>query len=209
MEVLVILKFNRKMIKDKFLDLLVGINLTLVSFFMPVYYKKWKDTKKIKFFNKSLDVDTEIKKIIAAVRVKHGFNRSSIVDYHNGTTSLGGFSFKNSSMRYEDCDEHTKYISMEFQNIPCSIITDMLLRLERSEKGYVSVTDDQNETSDEQSVITHRMYGIRQAYNFRIGTSLIYGCLSLVSTDQKIRLSEDDIIDIKAACQKIFLLRNK
>jgi hypothetical protein len=181
----------------------------VLAFFLPVWYKKWKDAKKIKSFNKALDVDTEIKKILAEVRAKYGFNRSSIVDYHNGTTSLGGFSFKNSSMRYEDCDEHTKYISMEFQNIPCSIVNDMLLRLERSEKGYVTATDDQNETLDEQSVITHRMYGIKQAYNFRIGSSLIYGCLSLISTNEKIRLSEDDILNIKAACQKIFLLRNK
>lgn len=190
-------------------NILESIIAATLAFFLPVWYKKWKDKKKIKFFNKALDVDTEIKKIIAEVRAKHGFNRSSILDYHNGTTSLGGFSFKNASMRYEDCDEHTKSMIMEFQNIPCSIVNDMLLRLERSDKGFVTVTDDQNETLDEQSVITHRMYGIKQAYNFRIGSSLIYGCLSLVSTNEKIRLSEDDILDIKAACQKIFLLRNK
>ncbi len=59
----------------------------VLAFFLPVWYKKWKDAKKIKSFNKTLDVDTEIKKILAEVRAKYGFNRSSIVDYHNGTTS--------------------------------------------------------------------------------------------------------------------------
>lgn len=190
-------------------SILESIVAATLAFFLPVWYKKWKDKKKIKVFSKGLDVDSEIQKIITELRATYGFNRSSIVDYHNGTTSLGGFSFKNSSMRYESCDEHTKSMIMEFQNIPCSIVNDMLLRLERSDKGFVTVTDDQNETLDEQSVITHRMYGIKQAYNFRIGSSLIYGCLSLVSTNGKIRLSEDDILDIKAACQKIFLLRNK
>ncbi len=190
-------------------NILESIIAATLAFFLPVWYKKWKDKRKIKIFSKGLDTDSEIQKIITEIRATYGFNRSSILDYHNGTTSLGGFSFKNSSMRYESCDEQTKSMIMEFQNIPCSIVNEMLIKLEKSNVGYVMVTDDQNETFDEQAVITHKMYGIRQAYNFRIGDSLIYGCLSLVNTQLRTKLTEDDILNIRAACQKIFLLRNK
>ena len=111
-------------------------------------------------------------------------------------------------MRYEDCDSNTKSIIKEYQNIPCSIINDMLIRLEKSSLGYIVATDDINYTLNEDTVITHKMYGITQAYNFRIGNSLIYGALTLSLTNGRITLSEEDILDIKAAIQKIFLLKN-
>ena len=193
---------------EKTINFIITLFGGLITFFTPIWYKKYKASKNINNFRKHLNIDEEIKLILRELRAKFGFHRVSIQDFHNGTSSFSGFSFKNTSMRYEDCDSNTKSIIKEYQNIPCSIINDMLIRLEKSSLGYIVATDDINYTLNEDTVITHKMYGITQAYNFRIGNSLIYGALTLSLTNGRITLSEEDILDIKAAIQKIFLLKN-
>lgn len=166
--------------------------------------KKFKESKQKNKFKRNLVADDKINSILSDLRSTYGFNRASLIEYHNGTTSLGGFGFKNASMRNESTDEITKSIILDFQNIPCGIIASMLVELEKSPKGYVNVGDD---SSDESVNVTHRMYGVKQAWDFRIGDSLVDGCVSLISTSKNIILSDDDILDIKSKCQRILLYK--
>lgn len=190
---------------EKFYEALGTIVGSLIIFLLtsPVI-KRLKDSKRKNKFKKNLVVDNRINSILSELRSTYGFNRASLIEYHNGTTSLGGFGFKNASMRNESTDEFTKSIILDFQNIPCGIIANMLVELEKNPKGYINTTED---SSDESANITHRMYGVKEAWNFRIGDSLVDGCLSLVSTSENIILSDDDILDIKAKCQRILLYK--
>lgn len=191
---------------EKIYEALGTIIGTMIIFLLssPII-KKFRDSRLKNIFTKKLTVDDEINKILFELRSTYGFNRVSLIEYHNGTKSLGGFGFKNATMRNESTDEITKPIILDFQNIPCSIIASMLIDLEKSPKGYIVINEN---SSDENVNITHRMYGVKQAWDFRIGDSLVDGCLSLVSTTENVDLTEEDILDIKAKCQRILLLKS-
>lgn len=165
---------------------------------------KLKALKQKTRFHKRLKTENEINKILTELRVEYGFNRASLIEYHNGTTSLGGFSFKNATMTNESTDENTRPIIFEVQSIPCSLAASMLVQLESSKNGFIVINED---FPDERIRITHRMYGVKQAWNFKIGNSLIDGCVSLISNQEEITLSPDDILNIKARCQKILMLK--
>ena len=106
-------------------------------------------------------------------------------------------------MRNEVVDNKTKNIITDFQNIPCSIIAEMLVELEDSKEGYIIATDE----GDSPTAITHKMYGVRIEYNFKIGKDLAEGVVSMVFTDNINRLTKEQITEIKAHIQKIRLLR--
>jgi len=156
-------------------------------------------------FHKSMKEAVLINQELASLRDKYDFNRTSLIDYHNGVQSFQGISFKNASMRNEMTDINTKPIIKDFQNIPCSILATMLIDLENSPEGYSITTDDmENETA-----ITYRMYGIKKAYNFKVGKNLTDGIVSLLLNEDNVNLTPEDIKDIKGYIQRIRLIRGK
>ena len=168
----------------------------------------WIQKNRIKNFRNGLQVSEQINHILTEIRSRYSFNRVSIVDYHNGTTSFGGFSLKFGSMTFESTDESTKNIITEYQNIPTSLCSEMLIDLEGKKEGYVIVT---NNNYNEGVQIENTMFGIERSHNFRIGNSLINGMLQCVWTNseyQKITIKEEDVIWIKGQIQKIMLLRD-
>lgn len=190
-----------------------AIGTIIGTFVLFILSKKplatWLERKRINKFRKGIDKADKINQILAEIRSKYGFNRVSIIDYHNGITTFGGFSLRFGSMTYESTDDVTKPLITEFQSIPCSLVSEMLVDLERNPTGYVMVTTQEN-TYSESVDITHTMYGVERAYNFRIGNSLINGCVSCVYTNSeytKIKIDEEDIQWIKAQILKIQLLR--
>ena len=50
-------------------------------------------------FTQSVQVSAKINQELSTIRDKFGFNRVSLIDYHNGTENFKGLSFKNASMR--------------------------------------------------------------------------------------------------------------
>lgn len=168
-------------------------------------YEYVKKRKANRMFTQSVQVSAKINQELSTIRDKFGFNRVSLIDYHNGTENFKGLSFKNASMRNEVIDIRTRPLISEFQNIPCSIVADMLVKLEESKKNYIVVTDQ----GDSETAITHRMFGVKKAYNFKLGKTLVDGVISCVYTENDHDLSEEDILDIKASLQRIFLIRLK
>lgn len=155
-------------------------------------------------FGSRMDADASINKILSDIKSAYGFNSACLIEYHNGTTSLSGFGFKNATMTHESVDDGTKPLILEFKNIPTSLASSMLAELEKSTKGYVIGGEDH---PDEAIRITNRMFNITQSWNFRIGASLVDGCLGLNSINGTVDLSDNDILDIKAKCQKILLIK--
>ena len=156
-------------------------------------------------FHRSMKQAVLINQELASLRDKYEFNRASLIDYHNGVSSFQGVSFKNASMRNEMTDINTKSIIKDFQNIPCAILATMLIELENSPEGYSITTDDM----DNETAITYRMYGIKKAYNFKVGKSLTEGVVSLLLNEGNIDLTPEDIKDIKGHIQRIRLIRSK
>lgn len=156
-------------------------------------------------FHRSMKEAVLINQELASLRDKYDFNRVSLIDYHNGVQSFQRISFKNASMRNEMTDVSTKPIIKEFQNVPCSILATMLIDLENSPDGYSITTDDM----DNETAITYRMYGIKKAYNFKVGKNLTEGVVSLFLNEHNVDLSTEDINDIKGHIQKIRLIRSK
>lgn len=156
-------------------------------------------------FHKSMKEAVLINQELASLRDKYEFNRVSLIDYHNGVHSSQGVSFKNASMRNEMTDLHTKSIIKDFQNIPCSILATMLIELENSPDGYSITTD----KMDNETAITYKMYGIKKAYNFKVGKNLTEGIVSLLLNEDNVALTSEDIKDIKGHIQRIKLIRSK
>lgn len=156
-------------------------------------------------FHKSMKQAVLINQELSSLRDKYEFNRTSLIDYHNGITSFQGVSFKNASMRNEMTDINTKSIIKDFQNIPCAILATMLIELENSPEGYSVTTDDM----DNETAITYRMYGIKKAYNFKVGKNLTEGVVSLLLNEDNVNLTPEDIKDIKGHIQRIRLIRGK
>lgn len=180
-----------------------AVTLLILKYIFDIIIKKVrKDTLSLNF-RKSISITAKINEELSTIRDVYGFNRVSLIDYHNGTESFKGLSFKNASMRNEVVDNKTKNIITDFQNIPCSIIAEMLVELEDSKEGYIIATDE----GDSATAITHKMYGVRIEYNFKIGKDLTEGVVSMVFTDTINRLTKEQIIEIKAHIQKIRLLR--
>lgn len=178
------------------------ILLILKYIFDLIVKKVRKDTLNLNF-RKSISITAKINEELATIRDTYGFNRVSLIDYHNGTESFKGLSFKNASMRNEVVDNRTKNIITDFQNIPCSIVAEMLMNLEASEEGYVIATDE----GDSATAITHKMYGVKTTYNFKIGKDLTEGVVSMVFTDNADQITKEEILELKAHIQKIRLLR--
>jgi hypothetical protein len=82
----------------------------------------------------------------------------------------------------------------------------MLKELKDTKDGYVVVDD---ESAVEETAIAQRMFGVRQSYNFRIGEGLIDGVLCCAFTKDARYFEHEDILELKAAAKKIFLIKNK
>lgn len=165
---------------------------------------RFKKLRMQKRFGKRMEADEEIKIILTELRKLYGFNRSALVEYHNGNISLSGLGFKFATMTHESTDDCSNPLILDFQHIPTSLISSMLSELEKSPRGFVVVNQNH---PDENIQVTNKMYGIVQSWNFKISDSLVDGSLFLTSINNQIVLNNEDILNIKAKCQKILLIK--
>ena len=171
------------------------------------YYEKKNQRKKANNdLNRATDNDVLIKSICAEIIERFGFNRVSVVGYHNGVQTMDGISLKKCSMIQEVTDGYTDQIIGEFQNIPCSIAAEMLKELKETPDGYV-IADD--ESAVEETAIHQRMFNVRQSYNFRIGEGLIDGVLCCAFTGQTRIFEHEEILELKAYAKRIFVIKQK
>ena len=137
----------------------IGVIIGAASVFIINKVYDWVIKNNTSFkFKRQLSKETRINEELSYLRDRFGFNRVVLIDYHNGTESLGGFSFKNASMRYEKLDVKTGSIIKDYQNVPTSIQCSFLNQLENSKEGY-EITDD---TTDDEISIANKMFGIKQ-----------------------------------------------
>ena len=178
----------------------------VLKFLFSLINKDGFRKKMSKALSDSTDKDIKIKQELRNLIERYDFDRVSVIEYHNGITTLAGVSLKKASMTHEETNTRTASMLNEFQSVPCSISASMLKELENTHDGYVCVDD---ESAVEETAIANRMYGVRQAWNFRIGNLLIDGCLSCVYTEETRYFEHEEILDIKASAKKILLIKSK
>lgn len=185
---------------------IIAIVIAFLAKEMWALYKtrriQWK-----KIFNvgRDLEIDVMINDELATLRDRYDFNRAAVIDYSNGITSLAGICFKNFSIRYERVDLITKPIMPECQNLPASSIATFMHELHSVPSGYLIVDD----RGDDNMSMMNRVYGTHQGHCFRLGDSLINGCVSLTYTHITREFNNEEINDIKAVCLRIKMLRDR
>lgn len=185
----------------------IGIIIGASIVYLAPKIEKWYKLKNKKgSFAETLEISVRIQKELDFLCARLSSSRIAILDYHNGTSTYSGLPFNFCSMSYEALDVTTKSIINDFQGIPINPIVNMLLELEKSPVGFVSVTD---VDSDRDIAITQRTYGVKTAYNFKISSSVTDGVLSIVWVDDYTKLSDYQLEEIYVSLRKIDSERKK
>jgi hypothetical protein len=164
---------------------------------------KTKLNKKVEIdsFTNSNIIATEINNELLRIQGGYDAARVAILEYHNGVYSKKGLPFEYSSMRYEVTDHNTRSLMNEFQAVPVSPVAEMLLNLENSEEGYFKVHTD--EEPDNILSRTHKYYGVKTAYTFKLFDTVKEGVLNIVWISNKKDLTDEEIVDIQISIFRI------
>jgi len=199
---------NTLLIADSWSDVIKLIGV-FVGGVIAAISPKLIDLTKSKF-NKINEIDAFTNTNIIAneinnelLRIQGGYDaaRVSILEYHNGVYSKKGLPFEYSSMRYEITDHNTKSLMNEFQAVPVSPVAEMLLKLEKSEEGYIKVHTD----NEPDSILsrTQKYYGVKTAYSFKLFDTVKEGVLNIIWIAEKKDLSNEEIQDIQISIYRI------
>lgn len=164
--------------------------------------------KKVKrsSFVSNLEVAKDIAQELDHLVIKLDASRVCIIDYHNGTSNYAGIPFNFASMSYEARDPNVYPILPTFQSVPISPMVKMLLSLNESKEGYVKTTDS---GPDQDLNILHKVYGTQCSYNFKIGTNLVDGVLSINWNTRHADLDKSEIDEVKVSIYRIKALLEK
>ncbi len=189
------------------LGIIIGATIATIIPYLTAYIKKFK-TKS--FFKNSIKNREKINIILSELRTFLDADRVSLIEYHNGDKSLSGVPFKYASMTYENTNNRTKELIFSFQKVPISPILPMLRGLLESKHGYVKVdTTKKSSGSNELVNRTHNYYGVTTAFNFKIGSSLEEGVLSIIWTDSSVELDAEEIEFVRIKLLEIRDILNK
>ena len=177
----------------------------IIVYLAPKVEQYLKNRSKKKCFVDNISIDCDINRELLYFVNTYKACRACIIDYSNGSSNYAGLPFNHFTMTYEEVSINTPRVKDSLQKIPLSSVASMLLALEKSSDGYIKATDvDDNE----KTTITHRSFGIKTTYNFKIGNSLIDGVVAIAWDDNYEDLDPSKIIDIKARIARIMALRN-
>lgn len=191
--------------KNTILNIISILLITTLYFLKDLkeWYKVWR---KKNFFNQNVELDIKVEEELAIVVAKFGFNRVSIIKYHNGSESFDNFSFNFASMTHEKTDPSTKSIVKEFQRVPLASYAPVLKKLKESKDGVVRVESDSTTPG-----VMQGGWGIVESWNFMLTDRVADGILCCVSVHDKMELTPEEIAELRSITYKInvYLERQK
>lgn len=199
--VLVMINFSEKALEN--IGVIIG---GIVIYVAPKIESFLKKRRKKNSFSSNLEISQEISKELDHLIVKLEASRACIIDYHNGTSNYAGVPFNFASMSYEAHDPNVSSILSKFQAIPISPMVNMLVNLNNSRDGFVRTT---SSDQDQDLNILHKVHGTVCSYNFKIGSSLVDGVLSINWNNESVELSPEEIYEIRVSIFKIRSLISK
>lgn len=162
-----------------------GAIIALVIYYTYTEYKKLKKRQsKAKGFIDATYLSIEINRILKEIRIYTGANRVHIMTFHNTVESLRGKCYYYMDMRYEDVDDHTKPLIIQYQNLPCSQFADTQAKIHQ--EGIIYIAEDDKTKIGKY----HQALGVKSAYKFRLGNSIANGVLALTWYEAGKRLTE-------------------
>lgn len=189
---------------EKYIGEIIVIILIIGTTLLKDFYKWYKSSGKLRFFNQNIELDVNIKEELKFIVNKFGFNRVSIVKYHNGTESFDGFSFNYATITHEEVDDITVGIISEFQKIPLTSFSEVLKDIKDSPNKYNVLDSDSTHSG-----IMQAGWNVIQSWNFMLSDRISDGIICCAMTQIPNSLSEADIREIKSVVYKVNLLLNK
>lgn len=186
--------------------LLGGAIATITPYIITWINKKLKRDKEGKSFILNTNIRAKINEVLIEIRAHVGANRVSIIEYHNGNVSTNGLPFNYSSMTYESVDFTTKEQIIDFQKIPISPISKLLIDIHNCNKTYLKIGPD---FSDEEVIKLNKFYGITTNYSFKIGDHIKDGVINVSWVFEDTTLSEEEIEFISIRARHIQDLMSK
>lgn len=189
---------------EKYLVEAFAVLLIILITFMKDGYQWYKTNGKLRFFNQNIELDVQIQKELKYLVDKMGFNRCSIIKYHNGTESFDGFSFNYATMTHEATDDVTVSLLGEFQKVPITSFADSLKELKDSDERYHVINSDNSSSG-----IMQAGWNVDQSWNFMLSDRIFDGVVCCAMTHGKKELSAAEILEVRAVAYKINHLLNK
>lgn len=189
---------------EKFIAEGIAVLAVIGVMFLKDFLTWYKNNGKLKFFDNNIEIDMQIKRELKYVVDKIGFNRVSVIKYHNGTESFDGFSFNFATMTHEEVDDITVRILKDFQKIPLTSFTEVLYNLKNTDDRYVVVKSDGSNSG-----IMQAGWNVEQSYNFLLSDRVSDGIICCANTHIHTELTQQQILEIRAIAYKINLLLSK
>lgn len=173
----------------------IGVILGGIIAAITPYIVKWvtgklKKDEEGKDFLINTQHRTWINEALVDIRATVGANRVSLVEYHNGNTTINGLPFNYASMTYEKTDSTTKDLITAYQKIPISQLCEVLLEIQNSPEGYIKIGQDY---ANKAIVELNNYYGVETMYIFRIGSHIKYGTIHLMWINEDPELTEEEL----------------
>lgn len=196
--------FLKKTFMEKYIAEIVFIAIVITANFMRELRAYYKSKGKIFYFNENLEVDVQIQKELKHIVDKYGFNRASIIKYHNGMESFDGFSFNYATMTHEETDDGTAKMLDRFQKIPLTSFAEALKLLKDSPEHYHVVNSDHSNPG-----IMQAGWHVKQSWNFMLSDRISSGIVCLAMSYSAKSLTDEQILEIRSVVYKINMLMNK
>jgi hypothetical protein len=94
------------------------------------------------YLSKNIKIRQQINEIVNEIRIRHGANRSMILEFSNTEKSTGGFPFEFGTITYEKTDSNVVAIKEQIQKMPIGNMLDWLSPLAESERYRFFQLDD-------------------------------------------------------------------
>ena len=159
------------------------------------YVVNWVNKKKYKIkqgqsFIQNTNIRAKINEVLIEIRAHTGANKVNVIEYHNGNVSTNGLPFNYSSMTYESVDYTTREQILDFQKVPISPISKILIDIHNCKKQYIRVGPD---FSDTDILGLNKFYGITTNYTIKIGDHIKDGVVNISWVHENVLLSDEDI----------------
>jgi len=170
--------------------LLGGFLATITPYIISWGNKKINKHKEGRSFIQNTNIRAKINETLIEIRAYTEANKVSIIEYHNGNVSTNGLPFNYSSMTYESVDYTTREQILDFQKIPISPISKLLIDIHNCKNNHLRIGPD---FQDPEIIKLNKYYGITTNYTFKIGDHIKDGVVNISWIHEDIILSEEEL----------------
>ena len=170
--------------------LLGGFLATITPYIISWGNKKINKNKEGNSFIQNTNIRAKINETLIEIRAYTGANKINIIEDHNGNVSTNGLPFNYSSMTYESVDYTTKEQIIDFQKIPISPISKLLIDIHNCKNDYLRIGPD---FKDLEIIKLNKFYGITTNYTFKIGDHIKDGVINISWIHENIILPQEEL----------------